>query len=94
MYTPNAYKLAVRTLFRQNDKNEIKGYDSTYFTRDEKGFSLWLGQAKLGGETYCKDSFVAYDDVTVRRLVECITVSNDGRIVVTLKGGFREEEII
>ena len=41
-----------------------------------------------------KDSFVAYDDVTVRRLVECITVSNDGRIVVTLKGGFREEEII
>ena len=56
MYTPNAYKLAVRTLFRQNDNNEIKGYDSTYFTRDEKGFSLWLGQAKLGGETYCKDS--------------------------------------
>ena len=56
MYTPNAYKFAVRTLFRQNDKNEIKGYDSTYFTKDEKGFSLWLGQAKLGGETYCKDS--------------------------------------
>ena len=41
-----------------------------------------------------KDSFVEYDDITVRRLVECITVSNDGRIVVTLKGGFREEEII
>lgn len=56
MYTPNAYKLAVRTLFRQNDNNEIKGYDSTYFTRDEKGFSLWLGQAKLGEETYCKNS--------------------------------------
>lgn len=41
-----------------------------------------------------KDSFVEYDDVTVRRLVECITGSNDGRIVITLKGGFREEEII
>ena len=41
-----------------------------------------------------KDSFVEYDDITVRRLVECITVSNDGRIVVILKGGFREEEII
>ena len=41
-----------------------------------------------------KDTFVEYDDVTVRRLVECITVSNDGRIVVTLKGGFRGEEII
>ncbi len=56
MYTPNAYKLAVRTLFRQNDNNEIKGYDSTYFTKDEKGFSLWLGQAKLGEEVYCKSS--------------------------------------
>lgn len=41
-----------------------------------------------------KDTFVEYDDVTVRRLVECITVSNDRRIVVTLKGGFRGEEII
>lgn len=56
IYNPNAYKLSVRTLFRQDDKNEIKGYDSTYFTKDENGISLWLGQAKLGGEKYCKNS--------------------------------------
>lgn len=31
MYNPEAYKLAVRTIFRQNDNNEIKGYDLTYF---------------------------------------------------------------
>ncbi len=41
-----------------------------------------------------KDSFVEYDDTTVRRLVECIAVTTDGRIVVTLKGGFKDEEKI
>lgn len=56
IYTPHAYKLAVRTIFRQNDNNEIKGYDSTYFTKDDNGISLWLGQAKLGDEAYCKKS--------------------------------------
>ena len=55
IYNPNAYKLAVRTIFRQADKNEIKGYDLTYFTRDSSGISLWLGQAKLGGKSYCKN---------------------------------------
>lgn len=54
LYTPDAYKLAVRTLFRQADNNEIKGYDLTYFTKDSSGISLWLGQAKLGGKGYCK----------------------------------------
>ena len=54
MYNPNAYKLAVRTIFRQDDNNEIKGYDLTYFTKDESGISLWLGQAKLGEIAYCK----------------------------------------
>lgn len=54
IYSPNAYKLAVRTIFRQNDNNEIKGYDLTYFTKDETGISLWLGQAKLGEKGYCK----------------------------------------
>lgn len=54
LYNPLAYKLAVRTIFRQNDNNEIKGYDLTYFTKDESGISLWLGQAKLGGKDYCK----------------------------------------
>lgn len=54
LYTPNAYKLAVRTIFRQDDNNEIKGYDLTYFTKDNSGISLWLGQAKLGEKSYCK----------------------------------------
>lgn len=39
-----------------------------------------------------KESFIEYDDIMVRRLVECITITTDERIVVTLKGGFREEE--
>lgn len=55
IYNPNAYKLAVRTIFRQDDNNEIKGYDLTYFTKDSTGISLWLGQAKLGEKKYCKD---------------------------------------
>lgn len=54
IYHPDAYKLAMRTLFRQNDKNEIKGYDLTYFIKDESDIYLWLGQAKLGGKNYCK----------------------------------------
>ena len=54
LYNPSAYKLAVRTIFRQDDNSEIKGYDLTYFTRDDNGISLWLGQAKLGGKDYCK----------------------------------------
>lgn len=56
IYNPSAYKLAVRTLFRQDDNYEIKGYDLTYFTKDEAGISLWLGQAKLGEKSYCKSS--------------------------------------
>lgn len=56
LYNPNVHKLAVRTLFRQDDNNEIKGYDLTYFTKDETGISLWLGQAKLGEKNYCKSS--------------------------------------
>ena len=54
LYNPQAYKLAVRTIFRQNDNNEIKGYDLTYLSKEESGVSLWLGQAKLGGKDYCK----------------------------------------
>lgn len=54
IYSPNAYKLAVRTIFRQDDNNEIKGYDLSYFTKDETGIALWLGQAKLGEKDYCK----------------------------------------
>lgn len=54
LYNPTAYKLAVRTIFRQDDNNEIKGYDLTYFSKDDSGISLWLGQAKMGGKDYCK----------------------------------------
>ena len=56
LYDPNAYKLAVRTLFRQNDNNEIKGYDLTYFSNNSDGITIWLGQAKLGDKGYCKSS--------------------------------------
>lgn len=51
---PNAYKMAVRTIFRQNDNKEIKGYDLTYFTNMNGNITLWLGQAKLGSKEYCK----------------------------------------
>lgn len=51
---PDAYKMAVRTIFRQNDNNEIKGYDLTYFTNTHGTITLWLGQAKLGSKQYCK----------------------------------------
>lgn len=54
LYNPNAYKLAVRTIFRQNDNNEIKGYDLSYFTKENEKVELWLGQAKLGSKRYCK----------------------------------------
>ena len=56
LYDPNAYKLAVRTLFRQNDNNEIKGYDLTYFSKNSDGITIWLGQAKLGDKGYCESS--------------------------------------
>ena len=45
----------MRTIFRQADNNEIKGYDLSYFTKDSAGISLWLGQAKLGKKAYCKN---------------------------------------
>lgn len=51
---PDAYKMAVRTIFRQNDNNEIKGYDLSYFTNIHGTITLWLGQAKLGSKQYCK----------------------------------------
>lgn len=54
VYNPDAYKLCVRTLFRQDDDNEIKGYDLTYFSKSDTEITLWLGQAKLGAKSYCK----------------------------------------
>lgn len=85
MYNPNAYKLAVRTIFRQNDNNEIKGYDLTYFTKDQTGISLWLGQAKLGEKNYCKsdidkDLLTKY---TKEYLAEQIYFICDKRVEIT-----------
>ncbi len=64
IYNPDAHKLAVRTIFRQKDNYEIKGYDLTYFVKDTSGISLWLGQAKLGTESYCKQGIK--DDLTTK----------------------------
>ena len=38
--------------------------------------------------------FSEYDDVVIRRLVECIRVLKDKRIVVVLKGGLQAEETV
>ncbi len=57
-----AHKLAVRTIFRQNDNNEIKGYDLMYFTKKNSEIILWLGQAKMGDKNYCKRGI--NDDLT------------------------------
>jgi len=51
---PDARKLAVRTILRQDDNNEIKGYDLTYFINNNGNIQIWLGQAKLGSKDYCK----------------------------------------
>ena len=37
-------------------------------------------------------SFSEYDDVTVRRLVECIQVCGNRKIIVTLRSGYQVEE--
>ncbi len=43
-------------------------------------------------KAYNCDSFTSYSDVTVRRLIESVTVLPEGKIAVILKGGFRCEE--
>lgn len=54
IFEPLATKLALRTIFRQDDNSEIKGYDLTYLSESKDGtISLWLGQAKMGGYQYC-----------------------------------------
>lgn len=39
-------------------------------------------------------TFSQYDDVTVRRLIECIRVLKDGKLRIILKGGLKIEETI
>ena len=36
--------------------------------------------------------FMEFDDVTVRRLVECVQVCGSKKIIVTPKGGYQAEE--
>ena len=85
IYNPSAYKLAVRTIFRQDDDNEIKGFDLTYFTKDTSGISLWLGQAKLGGKKYCKSGINAdlIAKYTVAYLAKQLFFVCDKRISIT-----------
>ena len=42
----------------------------------------------------CAIGFDEYDDVVIRRLVECIRVMKDKKIVVVLKGGMQAEESV
>lgn len=37
-------------------------------------------------------SFDAFDDIMIRRLVECVRVMKDKRIIVVLKGGMQAED--
>ena len=37
-------------------------------------------------------SFDAFDDIMIRRLVECVHVMKDKRIIVVLKGGMQAED--
>ena len=37
-------------------------------------------------------SFTEFDDVTARRLIDCIQVCGNQKIIVTLKGGYQAEE--
>lgn len=41
-----------------------------------------------------QNGFTEFDDVVIRRLVECIRVMKDKKIVVILKGGMQAEEYI
>lgn len=60
LYVPNSQKFGVRAAYRQRDDNqELKGYDSLYFTVDKnREMELWLGQAKLGDYNYCKKGII------------------------------------
>ena len=54
-YEPNSQKLIARAKYTEmRKKSEITGYDALYFTKNDKGITLWLGQAKAGNQNYCK----------------------------------------
>ena len=39
-------------------------------------------------------NFSEYNEIVVRKLVECIRVMRDGKIVIVLKGGMTVEELL
>lgn len=39
-------------------------------------------------------SFDAFDDIMIRRLIECVRVMKDKRIIVVLKGGMQAEDVL
>lgn len=41
-----------------------------------------------------KISFDTFDDIMIRRLVECVRVMKDKRIIVVLKGGMQAEDVL
>ena len=60
VFEPLSQKLIARAKYQQlGDNNEIKGYDSLYFTKDDSNISLWLGQVKTGTFKYCKASIIS-----------------------------------
>lgn len=62
---PECRKLGVRAKYRQRtDNNEIKGYDSLYFSKEKNQVNLWLGQAKFGQFQYCKNDI--YSDLVTK----------------------------
>lgn len=85
---PMAYKLAVRPIFRQDDNNEIKGYDLTYFSILNNEVSLWLGQAKMGAKEYCKGSI--NQDLLEKFKTTYLAKSRVSKYNVAFNGGMTE----
>ena len=54
-YEPCSQKLIARAKHTEvGKKSEITGYDALYFTKNNENVTLWFGQAKAGGQDYCK----------------------------------------
>ena len=54
-YEKDSDKLVARAKHTEmNSKKEITGYDALYFTKNNDGINLWLGQAKAGSKQYCQ----------------------------------------
>lgn len=60
LFSPNTYKLATRTIYRQrSDNQEIKGFDGMHIVYNEEHHEIWLGQAKMGQLNYCVSSIAS-----------------------------------